>query len=130
MIIYLLIVLIIVILFFNSIIYNTHYKCSAANKKISYVKGSRLPSKSYKERIGLDTIDLKLDRDVPCGIYYANTIYGTGVLLVGQNNTRRCYFHMDNMNSLEKVYIIDLWDLQRLVSEENNFIKTYNRGCC
>lgn len=130
MIINLVVVLLIVIVMCSSITYNTQYKCPKYTVKIKYVRGSRLPAKRLTERVGFNTIDLKLDRDVPCGIYSMNNAYGKATLIVDRNNSRMGYMNMKNMDVISKINLFDLWDLQRIESEGNPFVKTYNRGCC
>jgi hypothetical protein len=130
MVIQLVLVLVIVILLCNSITFNTIYKCPKYLVKIKYVRASRLPGKNYKERMGIDTINLKLDRDMPCGIYKLVNAYGYGILFVGGSNSRLGYLNMPNLDALKDVDLLDMWDLERLESDDNGFIQTYNRGCC
>ena len=130
MIINLVIVLLIVIVLCNSIVYSNKYKCPSSPIKIDYVRASRLPGATYSERVGIDTINLKLDRDVPCGVYSLKNSYGSGVMFVGQSDNRFGYMTIKDMNTINNINLFDLWDLQRLESEENTFIQTYNRGCC
>lgn len=130
MIINLLIVLLIVIIMCNSVTYNSKYRCPKYTVKIKYVRSSRLPGEYLQERVGIDTINLKLDRDVPCGIYTLMNAYGKAVMFVGNTDTRIGYMHMNNMDLVSKISLFDLWDLQRLDSSDNQFIQTYNRGCC
>lgn len=136
MIINLLIVLLILIVMCTSITYNTKYKCPEYTVKIRYLRASRLPGNSRPEKLGtgFDTINLKLDRDVPCGMYGVTHTYGKSILFVSNTDSRTGYMHMNmnmkNMKGLDKVNLFDLWDLQRLESESDRFIQTYNRGCC
>ncbi|VBB18600.1 hypothetical protein YASMINEVIRUS_1063 [Yasminevirus sp. GU-2018] len=130
MIIHLVLILLIIILLCNSITFNTIYRCPKYPLKIKYVRASRLPGKQFTERVGIDTLNIKLDRDVPCGLYKLTTTYGKGVMFVGSANSRLAYLNMDNMDVLSGVNLLDMWDIQRLESEDNGFIQTYNRGCC
>lgn len=130
MIIHLVLVLLIVILLCNSITFNSIYKCPKYPIKIKYLRASRLPGIKFKESIGIDTVALKLDRDVPCGIYKIVNAYGYGILFVSSSNPRIGYMHMNNMDLLKNINLLDVWDLQRLESEDNGFVQTYNRGCC
>lgn len=130
MIINLVIILLIVIVLCNSVIYSNKYKCPSYSLKIDYVRGSRLPGTIYSEKVGVDTINLKLDRDVPCGIYNLKNAYGDAVLHVGHGNPRFGYMAMKDMSAIANINLFDLWDLHRQESEENYFVQTYNRGCC
>jgi hypothetical protein len=140
MIIQLVFIILIVLLFFNSIIYSGTYKCPGNAVKINYVRASRLPGTvGYRNaspgtglarRIGIDTINLKLDRDVPCGIYSIMTMYGAGVMFVGRNNYRVGSMNIKDMSLIANVNMFDLWGLERMENKDNNFIATYNAGCC
>lgn len=130
MIINLVILLVILLLLCNSISYNTTYKCPSFPLKIRYVRASRLPGQTFTQRVGIDTINLKLDRDVPCGIYSVTNIYGQGALMVTHTDPRTGYLSMKDMQLVENAKLVDLWDLQRLDAMDNKFIQTYNRGCC
>lgn len=130
MIMNLFILLSIIIILFNSLIYAGTYKCPTNQVHVNYARASRMPGATYKERVGLDTINVKLDRDVPCGIYKIKTIYGNGLLFVSNNNYRYGYINMKNINNIINIKLLDIWDLKRLESKENLFIDTYNKGCC
>jgi hypothetical protein len=106
------------------------YKCPEYTVKIKYVRASRLPGKIYTERVGIDTLNLKLDRDVPCGIYKLYNTYGEASMFVGNNNPRFGYLYMKNLEALKNVDMLDLWDLTRIDASDNAFIRTYDRGCC
>lgn len=130
MILQLVILLLIVILLCNSVTFNTIYKCPKYPLKIKYVRCSRYPGKDYQIRVGIDAVNVKLDRDVPCGIYKITSAYGYGVLFVSNSDPRQGYLGLDNLDSVKGVNLFDLWDLQRMESDDNKLIQTYNRGCC
>lgn len=130
MIIELVLILLIIIFLCNSITFNSIYRCPKYPIKIKYVRASRLPTSNADEILGLNLINLKLDRDVPGGIYSIVNAYGYGMLFVGSANPRIGYLYMSNMKMLDNVNLLDMWDLQRLESSTNGFIQTYNRGCC
>lgn len=122
----LLILLMVLLTIFNMIIYNKTYKCPISDEKIISAKGSRLPN----EESILDTIKIKLNKEIKCGIYQTKSFYGNGILIVGFDNYNVGYLKLPDMESLNKINVFDLWDLTRLHSDKNDFIKTYNRGCC
>lgn len=130
MIINLVIVLLIVIVLCGSITYSNRYKCPKNDIKIKYLRGSRLPDLQKKDQIIMDMIILKLDRDVPCGIYNLTNTYGKAILIVSSTNSRIGYMHMKNIDALVKINLFDLWDLERTESENNHLVLTFNRGCC
>lgn len=124
------IVLLIVIILFNSLIYNTYYKCPKFPLNINYLRASRLPGTQYDIRIGINTMNLKLDRDIPCGMYQVSTSYGDGILIVGRSNRRIGYLNIQDMSILNDINALDMWNIIRIESNDNDFINTYNRGCC
>jgi hypothetical protein len=123
-------IILIFLIFFNSIIYNSMYKCPPYPLKINYVRASRLPNHIIKEKPEINTIRLKLDRDVPCGIYDVSTLYGKGQLFVGSSNYRIGYLYLKDLVSIAQISMFDLWSLRRLESDTDHYIRTYNRGCC
>jgi hypothetical protein len=134
MVINLLIVLIILIVLCSSITYNNKNMCAKNITNIKYVRASRIPINN-NNFIGLNTIKLKLDRDIPCGIYNLTNAYGQGVIYVDNENSKIGYMTMKDMNNIYKINLFDLWDLKRLESDDNQnadnqIIKVYNRGCC
>jgi hypothetical protein len=130
MIIYLVLILLIVCMLCNSITYSTIYKCPKKDISIKYIRASRLPIKNNQEEFGIDIINLKLDRDVPCGVYSLTNMFGYGILFVGASNSRIGYMNMKDMTLLKDINIFDIWDLKRIESPKNGFIQTYNKGCC
>jgi hypothetical protein len=130
MLLQLVIILLIVIVMCTSISFNDRYKCPKFAVRMKYVRASRLPDLDSSNQIGKDMIILKLDRDVPCGIYSLNTVYGIATIIVSNTNSRLGYMIMENSKSIAHINLFDLWDLQRIESDTNLFIQTYNRGCC
>jgi hypothetical protein len=131
MVINLLIVLIILIVLCSSITYNSKNICTTNTINIKYVRASRIPNNN----IGLNTIKLKLDRDIQCGIYNLKNAYGQAILYVDNENSRIGYMTMKDMNNINKIDLFDLWDLKRLGPDDNQnidsqIIKVYNKGCC
>jgi len=106
------------------------YKCPPYPLKINYVRASRLPNQILKEKPEIDTIRLKLDRDVPCGIYGVSTLYGKGQMFVGSSNYRVGYLYLKDLDPIAQINMFDLWNLRRLESDTDHYIRTYNRGCC
>lgn len=126
---HLLIILIIVILCFNSIIYNSIHACPTSDILINYAKGSKLPNVFMFNNYGVRTIGIKMDRDVPCGIYNLSTSYGDGILFVPKGNTRLGYLNISNMDLLNDIDVLDMWKLKR-ITDDSDMVRTYNKGCC
>lgn len=139
MLIQLIILLVICILLFNSVVYTVQTRCPGENIKIDYIRAGRLPGSQFKERVGITTINLKLDRDAPCGIYKLDTAYGKAVMFVGKNSNRIGYLNYpqeileanpETRREIDSADLFDLWNLVRINGGDNQFINTYNRGCC
>jgi hypothetical protein len=139
MLIELIILLVICVLLFNSVVYSTQYRCPGESIKIEYVRAGRLPGTEFKKRVGITTINLKLDRDVPCGIYKLQTSYGDATIFVAKNSKRVGYLNYaqevleanpETRREIDSADLFDLWNLDRVSGGDNEFINTYNRGCC
>ena len=105
-------------------------KCKYISNDVKYIRASKLPEKANTEYIGLTTINIKFDRFVPCGMYNIKTLYGDGILIVSNNSDNIGYLHMNDMSVINNIDIFDIWDIDKLESKDNPFVKTYNNGCC
>jgi hypothetical protein len=139
MLIELIILLVICVLLFNSVVYSIQARCPGDNIRIKYVRAGRLPGNQFKERVGITTINLKLDQDIPCGIYKLDTSYGKAVMFVAKNSNRIGYLNYqqemleanpETKKEIESADLFDIWNLIRINGGDNEFINTYNRGCC
>lgn len=139
MIIQLIILLVICIILFNSVVYSVQTRCPGENIRIEYVRAGRLPGYQSKDRVGITTINLKLDRDVPCGIYKLETSYGDAVMFVAKESNRIGYLNYaqevlasnpETERGINSANLFDLWNIMRINGGDNEFINTYNRGCC
>lgn len=139
MIIELIILLIICIILFNSVVYSIQSSCPGDNVRIEYARAGRLPESKFKEEVGITTINLKLDRDIPCGIYKLGTSYGDAVLFMTKSSNRIGYLNYpqeyldanpETRREIDSSDLFDLWNLMRINGGNNQFINTYNRGCC
>lgn len=133
------IMLIIVIVLFNSSVYTALHRCPEDTVRIPYVRASRLPGEDFEEAVGITTINLKLDRDVPCGIYRMDTVFGSASLFVTKNSTRLGYMHYPQSvleanpevrKEIDSADLFDLSELNRVSGRNNLFIRNFNRGCC
>jgi hypothetical protein len=139
MLIELIILLVICALLFNSVVYSVQSRCPGENVQIDYVRAGRLPGSEFKERVGITTINLKLDRDVPCGIYQLDTSFGKAAMFVAKKSNRIGYLNYqqevleakpETRKEIDAADLFDLWNLIRVNGGDNEFINTYNRGCC
>lgn len=141
----LVIVFLIILLCCTSITFSELNRCPQDPKKgltIRYVRAGKLLQLSSKTKIDDHVIRLRLDRDVPCGIYDMMTIYGDAILFVNHNDSRTGYMMIRNIDmfreNTKNINMLDLWDLERIQFtgpfdpklREYGFIHTYNLGCC
>jgi hypothetical protein len=124
MIINLLIVLLILILLCNISIYSIRNTCPKNNIQIKYVRASKLSDTQTSK-----FINIKLDRDVPCGVYELKTAYGEGIMFVPKLNSRTGYLNVKDMNNIMNVTLFDLWNINRINSDDQ-IVSMYNIGCC
>jgi hypothetical protein len=121
--------LIIAILLYNSLLLSLNKPCLKERETITINKlhGSVIP---FDNNDLLD-LKLKLDINVPCGIYKLFTHYGPALLIVGgsEENIGILNF-IDVTDQKLKIPRFEMWDVKRLTSFDNDFINTYNKGCC
>lgn len=141
MLINLIILLCIILLLFNSIVYSIQYRCPVENIRIDHIRAGRLPGTELelKQRIGISVINLKLDRTIPCGIYSTDTAFGNATLIVNKNSLKIGYLNYsqdileanpETKKEIDNANLFDLWNINRMSGKNNNFINTYNHGCC
>jgi hypothetical protein len=119
-------------------IYNIEHKCPANDFRMDYTRASRLPGSRFDESIGITSIKLKLENKIPCGIYRLNTNFGKATLFVSLQSPYKGYLNFpqsilsnDTSNkSINETDVFDLWNIVRINDTNNDFIATYNRGCC
>lgn len=134
----LILLIIIIVLIFNCMIYNIEHKCPQNDFNLDYMKASRLPGNRFDRSIGITTINLRLEKKVPCGIYRLNTNFGEATLFVSLKSPYKGYLSFpqvtlandESNKNINETNIFDLWNIVRLNNTNNDFISTYNRGCC
>jgi hypothetical protein len=126
----LVLILLICIVIFNCIVYNSEYKCKEYPINYDSLTATRLPGNIFDNRIGIKTINLKLEKDIECGIYKVVTFYGPGILFISRGYKRLGYLYSINIDAMEGINFFNMWNIERLYDTNNHFINTYNRGCC
>lgn len=127
----LIIVLVIVILCFMLSVYNIQNRCPPMELDIKYLRGRRLNSSKYSKEIGIPTIHVGLDRDLPCGVYTGKSIFDKVLIFVSKKSPKLAYIHFYNHESrINTSKVFDFWDVSKIIDSKNEFINTYNRGCC
>jgi hypothetical protein len=126
----LLLVILIICIICNYIIKFNDSNCKYIATNVNYIRASQLPKQANTESIDLNTINIKFDRIVPCGMYNIKTLYGNGILIVSNIDDTIGYLHMNDMTVIKNIDIFDIWNLDRISSKDNPFVETYNNGCC
>lgn len=132
--------LVIVLILFNSSVYAIQHRCHSDSIKIPYIRAGRLQNRTeIEDRIGITSVNLKLDRDIPCGVYKLGTNYGNATMFVGKESLRLGYLvyaqkilglDPQTKKDIDKADLFDLWNLDRVSQKNDDFINTYNGGCC
>lgn len=129
MMITLLVIFLMLIFLCNLSIYNINTSCTNSNINIKYVRASKLQN-IQENKLGINVINVKLDRNVPCGIYKLKTVYGNGFMYVDNSDPKSGYLNVQDMSNIINVGLFDLWDLNKITSDDDQIIKMYNTGCC
>ncbi len=135
MLIHLLMIACIVILLFNCMIYIVEYKCPTTSLKISKLHGSKyrpFTGASDESDIGMFTTLIRFDRQIPCGVYSALSIYGDILVFVNKFNNEIGYIYAlrkSAQGTIKNLDWLEMWDFTK-INSNNNFIRNYNSGCC
>ena len=89
-------------------------------------------SLSNLEKLVSDSvINVKFDTTVQCGIYMANSYYGETSMIVVKTHTDRGLINfIDFKQNLDKIDRFELTNVKRISKTNNDYINTYNNGCC
>jgi len=118
---------------YHSLILSINNSCIGENEivKISEIYGSRIKGIELAKKLGFPTINIRLDKTVPCGFYEADSDFGPATFVVGKlNNTIAFINFMEFKKKMDKVERFKFTNLRRIVNSESDFISTYNKGCC
>jgi hypothetical protein len=106
--------------------------CGANNNvTIDKLYGIKIKGTQVSRKIGLPTINVKLENPIQCGFYYAYSEFGPATIIVGKNNKQRAYINFLNFKpEIDNITKYEFWNLERVVNTDNEIIKTFNEGCC
>lgn len=124
--------LIIVLILYFCIIKSYNNLCNRDVKvNIDRIFASKIQNIDLSYDFSYPAIYIKLDKDIPCGIYNGTSEYGDFTLLVGKYTHNYASINFtdfnDNVNSVTR---FELLNLQRNVNASNDIVATYNIGCC
>jgi hypothetical protein len=128
----LIICFIISITIYLSILKNIYSTCKQdVNINIKKLRGVKIIGVGESKILGLPTVNLKLEKQIPCGYYLGMTNFGAITLIVGYTDQTEAHINFhdfdDNINK-QKIY--EIHDLNRISHPKNSIFKTFNKGCC
>ena len=98
---------------------------------IPQIIGTKIQGIGLASKLGFPTINLKINKPIPCGFYLAESEHGKVTLIVGKLDRFRADVHFHNYNEkLEKLPEFNFWNAVRLIDSRSEIITTYNDGCC
>lgn len=120
-----------ILLLYAATINYIKYACNSNEKTIiKSITGYRIKGIGMASQLGFPTINVKFDRDVPCGIYSGTSQYGKCTVIIGKNDLKRADIHFLMYDiTIETQDKFDIFDLTRIVNNAD-IIATYNKGCC
>lgn len=124
---------IIVILIYQSLVLTINSACVGENEIVIIKEafGTRVKGIKLSKRLGFPTVNIRLDKALPCGFYETDSDYGPATFVVGKlNNTRAFINFTEFKEKMDKVERFKFTNLRRVVNSESDFISTYNKGCC
>jgi len=124
---------VIVILIYHALILIIYNKCTGEDErlKIPRMLGSKISGTGLSKKLGFPTVNVKLDKPIPCGYYDANSNHGPATVVVGKFDQNKALINFMNFKpEIDKIDRFELWDLNRIVRTDNDIIRTFNRGCC
>jgi FAD synthase len=99
--------------------------------KIDKLTGTRIKGIHLAKQLGFPTVNLKLDKPIPCGFYKANTKFGDATIIVGKMDRYRADVHyLDFKEEIDREDIFTFWNVVRIVNNQSDIITTFNLGCC
>ena len=130
MLIELIILLLIFIICYKSILISIHDRCLNDRQiKINFMQAFKLSN--YNNNYILPTIKVLLDKEIPCGVYLAQTKYGIVTLFVGYYNRKECkvYYH-NKSNNIYNDSVLYFFNIEKIIDNSDPVIRTFNSGCC
>jgi hypothetical protein len=125
--------LVIIVLLYNSLVLSLNKPCLSGREEITIKKiyASAVPRADTDPSRGILDLRVKLDSEIPCGIYKVSTHYGPATVIASKNNNGFAYLNF-NTTTKEKLAVdrFEMWGVRRATSLESDFISTFNSGCC
>ena len=125
--------LIIVILIYKIILALIDNVCIDPNQHV-YVKqifGTKIKGFGLSKKLGFPTINIIMNRELPCGYYEVNSNHGYAILLVGKKDKNKGFINFSDFKpEIDSTERFELWDVKRIVNNESELVTVYNNGCC
>ena len=93
------------------------------------VIGKRYKGLGMARQLNFPTINMSLDKPVPCGIYLADTNYGKITMIIGKKNlyNAECNFH-NYLDEIANQEFFTITNIKR-VYVKGDFLDTFYSGC-
>lgn len=118
-------VVLIIILCFHIVTLKIEARCNNSDIIIDNITGTIISDKKNDDKVGYQ---IRLDRDLPCGVYSVITKHNdTGLLFMSNMSPRIGNLYTKSpvsSNSMEFVLT------KKINKSNNNIINVYNNGCC
>lgn len=125
--------LIIVIILYISLEATINNTCIHSYKRhyIPFIVGTKIDNLKISGKLGFPTLTIKLEKSISCGFYEGLTHYGQVIMIVGKYEPTIADVNFRTYRSeIEKIERLDIWNLNRLIANESDIVKTFNDGCC
>jgi hypothetical protein len=111
--------------------YTTFLSCNPTDLTIDKISGSRVPESGVSKTLGFDTVNIKFDKELPCGYYTCQYLNNLVTIVIGKRDLTNGHVHFDRFDEkLDKIVRFDFVNLTKVIDFTNEMITTYNEGCC
>ena len=119
------VVLIIILLCFHMMTLKIESRCNNSDIIVDNITGTIITGKKSDDKLGYQ---IRLDRDLPCGVYSVTTKYNdTGLIFMSNMSPRIGNLYIKSPVSSN---IIEFVLVKKINKTNNNIINVYNNGCC
>lgn len=129
----LIICFIMVVLIYKILLKFINTSCIDKHEFIKYdrIVAQRIPN-LMKEKITNDKIiNVRININIPCGIYKCDSYYGDAIIIVSREHNNKAIINFINFfQNLDEFDRFELKNITRMTNTSNDYINTYNRGCC
>ena len=98
---------------------------------VDEITGTKIEGIKLAGLLGFPTVNLRLDKPLPCGFYMGMSDFGNVTVIVGKGDTYRADVHfLEFDDKIDQMDSFVLKNLERVVYSKSDIVTTFNRGCC